>query len=115
MPFLQQKFNTSSQLPFVIAPRYKYKNANILYNSIIKTKPTTKSVLAARLYAATHALNYAATSKKTLHDIFDKNVHIASFANSKSLTKVIFGINTTSKKRILIDLCLLTSHLSYAS
>lgn len=77
----------------------------------------TRSKCAARLFAAVHALNYASALRTTINDNFGKLVLLTLYKDSKSLFDGIFGLYTTTEKRIQLDLSLLkvAYELSYLS
>lgn len=97
----------SSQLGYVISLRDRDGNTNILHYSNIKSKRVTQSVLAAQLFAEAHAIDYAATLRMTINDIFGKTVPLTFYTDSKSLYDGIVGMNATFEKRLLIDLRIL--------
>lgn len=97
----------SSQLGYIIAIADNHGNANIIHYQSIKSKRVTKSVLASELFAAVHAFDVASTLRVTLNNIFDRSIPLVLYTDSKSLFDSIVGMNSTTEKRLLIDLSLL--------
>lgn len=64
----------------------------------------TRSVLASELFGAVHPFDFASTIKTTLDDISGKRIPLVLLTDSKSLYDERVGINTMTKKRLLIDL-----------
>lgn len=56
------------------------------------------------MFAVVHAFDYASTISKTINDIFLRAIPITIYTDSKSLYDGISGINSTTEKRLLIDL-----------
>lgn len=97
----------SSQLGFVIALADKFNRANILHYSSVKSKRVTRSVLASELFAAVLAFDHASTIRLALNKIFGRLIPHILYTDSKSLYDSLVGINSTTEKRLLIDLCML--------
>lgn len=93
----------SSQLRFVISLRDHDGNANILHYSSNNSKRVTRSVLAGKVFAAAHGINYATTLRMTINEIFGKTVPLILYTDSKSLYDEIGVMNATTEKRLLID------------
>lgn len=99
--------DSSSQLAYVITLSDDTGRANILHYSSTKSRRVTRSVLSSELFAAVHAFDYASTIRTTLCDVFDQNVPLTLYTDSKCLFDGIMGFNATSEKRLLIDLRML--------
>lgn len=97
----------TSQLGYIIALTDSSRNANIIHYTSVKSKRVTRSVLAAELFAAVNAFDCASTLRVTLNDIFGLVVPLVIYTDSKSLFDSITGLNSTTEKRLLIDLFIL--------
>lgn len=97
----------TSQLEFVIALADARGNANVIHYSSFKSKRVTRSVLAAELFAAIHAFDISSTLRLSLNDLFGYAVPLILYTASKSLFDSVTGLNSTTEKRLLIDLCVL--------
>lgn len=111
MVFADASFATnadlSSQLGFVICLADKFNKANVLHYTSVKSKRVTRSVLAAELFAAVAAFDYSSTLRGTINEVFGRIIPLVLFTDSKSLYDCLVGINSTTEKRLLIDLCML--------
>lgn len=97
----------SSQLGIVIGLADNHNKANIVQYSSFKSKRVTRSVLSAKLFAVVHAFDIASTLRKTIIDMFGRLIPMTIFVDSNTLYDAIVGINSTTKKRLLIDLAVL--------
>ena len=118
----------SSQIGFIIALMDDEGAANIVHYSSQKSKRVTRSALAAELYAMMNGFDTAAALKVSL-DQLDLNEDAAAkrygtavagsddlpraavpmviYTDSRSLYDGLVSLNTTTEKRLLIDLHLL--------
>jgi hypothetical protein len=91
-----------SQIDYVICLTNS-KHVNIVHWSSIKCKRVTRSVLAAKLYALAHDFDLDAALKATLFTILDRFVSLILCIDSKSLYDCLIKLDTTQKKRFMID------------
>jgi hypothetical protein len=91
-----------SQIDYVICLTNS-KHVNIVHWLSIKCKRVTRSVLAAKLYAFAHDFDFEAVLKATLFAIFDRFVFLVFCIDSKSLYDCLIKLNTTQKKRLMIN------------
>lgn len=97
----------SSQLGFVIVMADDTGNENIIHYSSVESKRVTRSVLAAELFDAVLAYGVASTARITFNTIFNHVIPLILYTDSKLLFHSIVGINSTTEKRLLIDLYML--------
>jgi hypothetical protein len=79
------------------------KHANIVHWSSVKCKRIIRSVLAAELYALAHDFDLDVVLKATLSAIFDRFVSLVLCTDFKSLYDCLVKLDTTQKKRLMID------------
>ena len=94
----------SSQLGYITAIMDDNDNANIIHYSSAKSKRITRSVLAAKLSAMAAEFDIAAATRPTISKIVGSEVPLVICTDSKSLYNALVTINTTTEKRLLIDL-----------
>ena len=89
----------------------KVHKANILHYGSQKAKRVTRSVLAAELYAMTLGFDIAYTIKAAMDEIkaamdemMEKPLPLAVMTDSRSLYDAMVTLNSTTEKRLLIDL-----------
>ena len=63
----------------------------------------TRNVLIAELYAITHEFNIEIVIKITLTNILQSNIFFILCIDFKSLYDYLIKLNTTQKKRLMID------------
>lgn len=97
----------TSQLGFIITLMDNNQTANILHYGSIKAKRVARSVLAAELFAMVHGFDISSTLRLTLNELYGKIVPLKIFTDSKSLYDSMVRINSTTEKRLLIDLIML--------
>lgn len=95
--------NLPSRLIFVIVLNEKNMCANILLYTSVKSKHVARSVMAAELYAAAQAFDYA-TLRLALNEIPGRMFTMTLYTDSKSLYDKIVGMCTTTKKKLPLDL-----------
>lgn len=83
------------------------ENANFFHYTSVKSKRVTKSVLAAEYFAAVHAFDFASALRTTLVGFFSRVVPSVLYTDSTPLFRSVVGLNPTTKKRLLIELCIL--------
>lgn len=105
----------TSQLGFFITLAGSHGNANVLHYTSVKSKRITRSVLAAELFAAVNAFDYASTLRVTINEVFGRFVPLVLYTDSKSLFESIVGTNMTTEKGYLLTFALSASHLKYAN
>ncbi len=91
-----------SQIDYVIC-LVDTKHVNIVHWSSVKCKRVTRSVLAVELYALAHDFDLDAAFKATLFNILDHFVSLVLCTDSKSLYDCLIKLDTTQKKRLMID------------
>ncbi len=91
-----------SQIDYVICLADS-KHANIVHWSSVKCKRVTRSVLAAELYALVHDFDLDVALKATLSAILDRFVSLVLYTDFKSLYDCLVKLDTTQKKRLMID------------
>ena len=106
----------SSQLGFIVTLMDNEGAANIIHYNSQKSKRITRSALAAELYAMMNGFDTAA-ALKVLLDQLEPNagadnslksaVPMVIYTDSRSLYDSLVSLNTTTEKRLLIDLHLL--------
>jgi hypothetical protein len=79
------------------------KHVNIVHWSLIKCKRVIRSVFAAELYALIHDFDLDVAFKATLSAILDRFVSFALCIDFKSLYDCLVKLDTTQKKRLMID------------
>jgi hypothetical protein len=79
------------------------KNVNIVHWLLIKCKKVTRSVLAVELYTLVHDFDLDAVFKATLFNILDHLVSFVLCIDSKSIYDCLIKLDTTQKKRLMID------------
>jgi hypothetical protein len=79
------------------------KHANIVHWSSVKCKRVTRRVLAAELYALVHDFDLDVALKAILSAILDRFVSFVLCIDSKSLYDCLVKLDTTQKKRFMID------------
>ena len=103
----------SSQLGFIIALMDDTSAANIIHYSSQKSKRITRSALAAELYAMMNGFDTAAALKVAIDGMLGTGekdgagVPMVIYTDSRSLYDALVSLNTTTEKRLLIDLHLL--------
>jgi hypothetical protein len=91
-----------SQIDYVICLTNS-THVNIVHWSSIKCKRVTRSVFAAELYALAHDFDLDAVLKTTFFAIFDRFVSLIFCIDSKSLYDCLMKLDTTQKKRFMIN------------
>jgi hypothetical protein len=79
------------------------KHVNIVHWSSIKCKRVTRSVLAAKLYALAQDFDHNVAFKATLFAILDRFVFFVLCTDFKSLYDCLVKLDTTQKKRFMIN------------
>ena len=64
-------------------------------------------MLAAELYAMAYGFDVASALKSTIDDIFGRQIPLNIYTDSRSLYDSLVALNSTTEKRLLIDLQLL--------
>lgn len=98
------------QLGYIFALTNSSRKANIIHYTSLKSKRVTWSVLAAELFTAVDAFDCASTLRVTLNDILGLVVPLVIYTDSKSLFGSITALNSTTEKRLLINLYLLSQN-----
>ena len=94
-----------SQIGFVIILIDRNQSVNILYQSSIKYKRVTRSVLASELYRLAHGFDIGAAIKSTIQRILQlEQLPLVLCTDSKSLYDCLVKLDTTQEKRLIVDL-----------
>ena len=97
----------SSQLGFITTLMDKNNTCNIVHYGSVKCKRVTRSALASELYAMVHGFDQSYVVKVTIDSFLGKCIPLNIYTDSKSLFDSLVTLNTTSEKRLLIDLSML--------
>lgn len=97
----------TSQLGFLITLMDDKGNSTIVHYGSVKSKCVRKSVLAAQLFAMTHEFDVSSTICLAVNDIFGRIVSMKFYTDSRSLFDCLTNINSTTEKRLLIDVRML--------
>ena len=84
----------SSQIGYIIILANATKKANIIYQSLIKYKRVTKSVLASKLYRIAYSFNIAIAIKSTVDKVLQINLPLILCTNSKLLYNCLIRLGT---------------------
>lgn len=85
----------------------QHSRCNTIHYCSSKSKRIARSALTAELFVVVNGFDHSSTMRLAPHDIFGEHVPLKLFTDSKSLYDGIVGINSTSGKRLPIDLRLL--------
>ena len=97
----------SSQIGYIIVLTDIKLNGNIVYWSLIKCKYITRSVLVSELYSMAHGFDIGAAIKLTINLVLNIIIPLIICTNLKSLYNCLVRLNTTQKKRLIINfICL---------
>ena len=94
----------SSQIRYVLALVNSTRHANIIYQSFIKYKRVTRSVLALELYEIIHNFNISAFIKFIINKVLEINLLLIIYINSKSLYEYLVKLGITREKRLIINI-----------
>lgn len=64
-------------------------------------------MLSAELVVIFHVFDFASTTRKTISDMFGRNIAMTMYTDNKSRYDAMTGINATTEKRLMIDLTIL--------
>jgi hypothetical protein len=92
-----------SQIDYVICLIDDVHN-NLIHWSSIKCKRVIKSVLAAKFYAMINDFDVEAIIKSIIERMLHISLSLILFTDSKSLFNYLMKLDTTSEKRLMIDL-----------
>jgi hypothetical protein len=93
-----------SQIDYVICLTDDDVNVNLIHWSSIKCKRVIRSVLAAKLYAMINDFDVEAVIKSIIERMLHIFLSLILFTDSKSLFDCLVKLETTSEKRLMIDL-----------
>lgn len=99
--------DSTSQLGYLITLMDEHGKTNIIHYGSIKAKRVARSVLAAELFSMVHAFDISTTMRLTLNMVFNRLVPLKLYTDSKSLYDSLVRINSTTEKRLLVDLHML--------
>jgi len=99
--------NYSSQLGYVLCLMDKHGTGNIIHYGSAKSKRIVRSVLSAELYGMVYGFDNASVMRNTLEDFLGRKVKLSIYTDSKCLFDALISLNTTTEKRLLIDLSML--------
>ena len=94
----------TSKIGFVIVLADLINKANIVYQSLIKCKRVTRSVLALELYAMAHGFNIRAVFKFIIKKLLQMTLLLIIYTDLKLLYNCLVKLNITQKKRLIIDI-----------
>ncbi len=97
----------SSQLGFLTTLMDADGNCNTVHYGSAKCKRVTRSALSSELYAMVHGFDQTYVIKATLEQFMNRGVPLHIFTDSKSLFDSLTTLNSTTEKRLLIDLSML--------
>jgi hypothetical protein len=104
-------FDLHSQIDYVIYLTNNDVNVNLIHWSSIKCKRVIRSVLAAELYAMINDFDVEAVIKSIIERMLHISLSLILLTDSKSLFDCLIKLETTSEKRLMIDLmCLRQSY-----
>jgi hypothetical protein len=92
-----------SQIDYVICLTNDV-HTNLIHWSSIKCKRVIKSVLAAKLYAMINDFDVEAVIKSIIERMLHISLSLILLTDSKSLFDCLIKLDTTSEKRLMIDL-----------
>ncbi len=99
-----------SQIDYVICLMNNHKT-NIIHWSFTKCKRVIRSVLVAELYVMTNDFDTESMIKSTMKRILNVFILLILLIDSRSLFDCLMKLDTTSKKKLMIDLmCLRQSY-----
>ena len=94
-----------SQIGFIIIFMDYNQDVNILYQSLIKYKRVTRSVLASKLYILAYSFNIAAVIKLTIQKVLQlEQLPLVLYTNLKSLYNCLVKLGIIQEKRLIVDL-----------
>ena len=96
--------DNTSQISFIIAIANNSSSVNIVYQSSIKCKRVTHSVLASELYTMTYRFNHSTVLKSTIEKILQVKLLLILYTDSKSLYKCLIKLGSTQEKRLIVNL-----------
>jgi hypothetical protein len=97
-------FDLYSQIDYVICLTNDDVNVNLIHWSSIKCKRVIRSVLAAELYAMINGFDVEAIIKSIIERMLHISLPLILLTDSKSLFDCLIKLDTTSEKRLMIDL-----------
>lgn len=97
----------TSQLGFVACLMDNEGNSNIVHYGSSKSKRVTRSVLSAELYAMVYGFDNCSVIHHALQEFLGRTVEFKIYTDSKSLFDSLVTLNSTTEKRLLIDLTML--------
>lgn len=100
----------TSPVGFVIVLSKHFGRANIFHYTSVNSKEVTRCFLAAELFAEVMEFDYGSILRITLNKIFDRFIPLILYTDSKSLYDILVDINSTTEKRLLIDIYMLRQY-----
>ena len=94
----------SSQIGYVIILANATKKANVIYQSLIKCKRVTRSVLASKLYRMAYSFNIAVAIKSIVDKVLQINLLLVLCTDSKLLYNCLVRLRTTQEKQLIINI-----------
>ena len=94
----------TSRLGFIVMLKEKHNNAAIITCGSWKCYRVETSVLAIKIYAFSHSLDFFIALSYNLSTILQRKVKAVMLTDSKSLFNTINKPSTVSEKRLLIDI-----------
>lgn len=82
-------------------------HANIIHYGSVKCQRITRSALASERYAMVYGFDQSFVLHKAIGEFLGHNLPLRLYTDSQSLFESLTTLNTTSEKRLLIDLSML--------
>lgn len=96
-----------SQLGYVVFMRDKHDCCSLISWASNRSKRVTRSVLAAELFALSHAYDVGFGLRHTLSSLLGREVPLKIYTDSKTLFQSVTNLTSMSEKRLLIDIAVL--------
>lgn len=96
-----------SQLGYVVFLRDKHRNCSLISWSSARSKRVTRSVLAAELFALSHAYDIGFALRFTISELLCRPVTMHLYTDSKTLFQSVINLTSMTEKRLLIDIATL--------
>lgn len=97
----------TSQLGFILCLMDGKNKCNIVHYGSSKSKRVTRSVLSAELYSMSYGFDSTSLIRHTLELFLGRTIKLKLLTDSKCLFDALTSLNTTTEKRLLIDLNIL--------
>ena len=101
--FINNK-NFFLQIGYILVLVDIINKANIVYQSLIKCKRITRSVLASELYIMAYGFDIGAAIKLTVEQLLQIKLLLILYTDLKSLYECLVKLGTTQEKYLIIDI-----------